>query len=43
MTAHALKGDDQRMLDYGFDDYISKPISLDGLKRALHLAQLPIK
>ncbi|MHB8174375.1 MAG: response regulator, partial [Nitrospirota bacterium] len=29
MTALAMKGDQQKCLDCGFDDYISKPVNLD--------------
>lgn len=34
-TAHALKGDRERCLDAGMDDYIAKPISPDKLKSVL--------
>jgi len=35
MTAHAMKGDEERCLDAGMDGYISKPIHLDGLRSLL--------
>ncbi|MEZ5809834.1 MAG: response regulator [Rhizobiaceae bacterium] len=34
-TAHALKGDSERCLAAGMDDYIAKPISPDKLKSVL--------
>jgi len=35
MTAHAMKGDRERCLDAGMDEYISKPISSDTLYQAI--------
>lgn len=35
MTAHAMKGDRQKCIDSGMDDYVSKPISSDILLRAM--------
>jgi CheY-like chemotaxis protein len=35
ITAYALEGDRERCLNVGMDDYISKPIQLDELRRKL--------
>ncbi len=35
LTAYALKGDRDRFIEAGMDDYISKPLDLDELDRAL--------
>jgi CheY-like chemotaxis protein len=38
MTANALHGDRETYLDAGMDDYISKPIRLEELQRAIEMA-----
>ncbi|NNL75581.1 MAG: response regulator [Desulfobacterales bacterium] len=43
MTAHAIKGDQERCIEAGMDEYISKPIDSDKLFEALEkLTQAPV-
>ena len=41
MTAHAMEGDRQRVLDAGMDDYVSKPVNADVLRDTL-LRWIPV-
>ena len=35
MTANAMEGDREKFLGEGMDDYVSKPISVDAIKKVL--------
>jgi len=38
MTAHAMKGDRERCLEAGMDDYVSKPLNSEDIRRVVDAA-----
>ncbi|HPQ20137.1 MAG TPA: response regulator, partial [bacterium] len=36
LTAHALKGDAEKYISYGFDDYMSKPLDLNKIQEKIN-------
>ncbi|MBN2011834.1 response regulator [candidate division KSB1 bacterium] len=43
MTAHVMKGDRERFLEAGMDDYISKPINVQEVQKVINAVALTIK